>query len=113
MYFASNYLTKTQRTIAEQKAEQLADTIYQRLSASTETNTTRVLCLMMQNGHYSGFKQAARPLLTTSTQKGQTLTKKSSSLSYLLTHIFAFSPSRERKQLVKRFPQFHKWLGKP
>ena len=113
LYFASNYLTKTQRTIAEQKAEQLADTIYQRLSASTETNTTRVLCLMMQNGHYSGFKQASRPLLTTSTQKGQTLTKKSSSLSYLLTHIFAFSPSRERKQLVKRFPQFQKWLGKP
>jgi len=113
LYFASNYLTKTQRTIAEQKAEQLADTIYQRLSASTETNTTRVLCLIMQNGHYSGFKQAARPLLTASTQKGQTFTKKSSSLSYLLTHIFAFSPSRERKQLVKRFPQLQKWLGKP
>ena len=113
LHFASNYLTEAQRTLAEQKAEQLADTIFQRLSTSTETSTTRVLCLMMQNGHYSGFKQAARPLSSTSTQKGQALKEKSNSLSFLLSNLIDLSPSRERKQLVKRFPQLQKWLGKP
>ena len=113
LHFASNYLTEAQRTLAEQKAEQLADTIFQRLSTSTETSTTRVLCLMMQNGHYSGFKQAARPLSSTSTQKGQALTEKSNPLSFLLSNLIDLSPSRERKQLVKRFPQLQKWLGKP
>ena len=113
LHFASSYLTEAQRTLAEQKAEQLADTIFQRLSTSTETGTTRVLCLMMQNGHYSGFKQAARPLSSASTQKGQALTEKSNSLSFLLSKLIDLSPSRERKQLVKRFPQLQKWLGKP
>ncbi|MFZ8198260.1 hypothetical protein [Alteromonas portus] len=113
LHFASNYLTEKQRKLAEEKAEQLAEAIYQRLDTSIETSTTRVLCLMMQNAHYSGYKQAARPLLSTSTQKRQALTEKSSSLSFLLSQLIDLSPSRERKQLVKRFPQLQKWLGKP
>lgn len=113
LHFASNYLTEAQRTLAEQKAEQLADTIYQRLSTSTETSTTRVLCLMMQNGHYSGFKKAPRPLLKNEIQKSQALAENPSSLSFLLTHLIDLSPSKERKQLVKRFPQLQKLLGKP
>ncbi|WP_394221199.1 hypothetical protein [Alteromonas gracilis] len=111
--FASNYLTDEERTLALQKVEQLAEIIYQRLSTSNETSSTRILCLMMQNAHYSGFQRAASPLLANSGHKTYASTEPSSSLSYLLSHLAELSPSREKQQLVKRFPQLQKWLGKP
>lgn len=113
--FASNYLSKDMASLAMEKVTELQRVIIERLSISDESKTTRVLCLMMQNTNYNGYKSAASPMYVQ--DKIQPLGKNSGAVSNVMHfaqyHVLRFSFKRERSQLVKRFPTFQKWLGRP
>lgn len=113
LYFASNYLETSKAMAAIQKAQDLESTIYKRLSDSDESSSTRVLCLMMQNANYHRYQHVPAPQMSEKEGLKTNHKKSSSAVGFLLQHIANFSFSRERKQFVKRFPQFQKWLGQP
>ena len=79
----------------------------------TESCSTRVLCLMMQNANYHRYQHVPAPQMSEKEGQKYTLRKDSSTFVFVLKHLTHFSFSQERKQFVKRFPQFQKWLGKP
>lgn len=117
--FASNYMSSANAAEAINKATSLEKTIYERLANSDESKTTRILCLMMQNGNYMAYRNAV-PVSTdrnttvkTHNAESNDVSTKISSVRHLLLHLRKFSIAKERSQLVKRFPQFQKWLGKP
>ncbi|MDO6566315.1 hypothetical protein Q4561_04545 [Alteromonas sp. 1_MG-2023] len=115
--FASNYLSNTQAQNALKKAAELEKQISERLSSSSESSTTRLLCLMMQNSNYESYRSAAAPLPSvnkhSTTANAEYNASNSGIFSHLVSHLKTFSVSNERRQFVKRFPQFQKWLGRP
>lgn len=113
LYFASNYLEASKAKAAVNKAQELESTISKRLSDSHESCSTRVLCLMMQNANYHRYQHVPAPQMSEKEGPKNTLRKDSSTFVFILKHLTHFSFSQERKQFVKRFPQFQRWLGQP
>jgi hypothetical protein len=115
--FASNYLPDSQAQQALKKVTELEQQITERLSNSSESSTTRLLCLMMQNSNYASYLSAAAPMRSANniptTDKIKFDASNNGILSHILSHIKSFSVSNERRQFVRRFPQFQKWLGRP
>lgn len=112
--FAQSYLK--QRMAAFERISELTTSIYHRLSQSDESTNTRVLCLMMQNANYQGYTGESAPPVDNMApcEKDTTsLTNQHSFVGYMLGLLRSVSLSRERTQLVKRFPVCQKWLGKP
>ena len=60
--FASRYLDEADAQAALNRAELILGRCEAWLSESNESNTTRVLCLMMQNAHYLGYRRAPQPM---------------------------------------------------
>lgn len=114
--FASNYLPAPQAQQALRKVTELEQQITERLSNSSESSTTRLLCLMMQNSNYASYLSAA-PMHSANniptTDKIKFDASNNGIMSHILSHIKGFSVSNERRQFVRRFPQFQKWLGRP
>jgi len=107
--FARAYLTCNE--VVDTKLTALRKGIYERLSTSTEADSTRVLCLMMQNAHYDVYADLPKPMKLIEFNVAEH--KKNALVALLSNTIKHFSLSRERKQLAKRFPQLQKWIGKP
>lgn len=114
--FASNYLPAPQAQQALRKVTELEQQITERLSNSSESSTTRLLCLMMQNSNYASYLSAA-PMHSANniptTDKIKFDASNNGIMSHIFSHIKGFSVSNERRQFVRRFPQFQKWLGRP
>lgn len=109
MNFAKAYFPSNEALIS--KITELTRGIYERLSKSTEAETTRVLCLMMQNAHYDVYAALPQPMaLIEHNVNGH---RKRSFPIFLIDTLKRFSLARERRQLAKRFPKFQKWIGKP
>lgn len=111
--FAASYLSDPIRQQAQHKARSLLDTISERLASSKEAETTRVLCLMMQNYLYPGFKQAPNPMPLQQTYSEMDVLYRPGLGHSVWQTLRQFSFTKERSQLVKRFVQLQKWLGKP
>ncbi len=107
--FARAYLPSNARI--DDKLVELTKGIYQRLSLSTEADTTRVLCLLMQNAHYDVYAELPKPMKRV--ECNITKHRKSSFSVFMLHAIGRFSLRKERSQLAKRFPQLQKWIGQP
>jgi hypothetical protein len=107
--FARAYLPSNGRI--DDKLVELTKGIYQRLSLSTEADTTRVLCLLMQNAHYDVYAELPKPMKRV--ECNITKHRKSSFSVFMLHAIGRFSLRKERSQLAKRFPQLQKWIGQP
>lgn len=109
MNFAKAYFPSNEALVS--KITELTRGIYERLSKSTEAETTRVLCLMMQNAHYDVYAALPQPMaLNEHNVNGH---RKRSFSVFLIDTLKRFSLARERSQLAKRFPKFQKWIGKP
>jgi hypothetical protein len=107
--FAKAYLNCSEDI--DNKLSTLTKGIHERLSLSTETDSTRVLCLMMQNAHYDVYSELPQPMeLVKFNMKEH---RKSAFTALLFYTIKNFSFNKERSQLAKRFPQLQKWIGKP
>lgn len=116
LHFASAYLTVPQRTQCIEKIDEISSNIIHRLGHSEETTNTRILCLMMQNAHFHGFtpRESGAPTSVPFAETEDDIKKAEYSLSrHLIKLLMSFSISRERSQLIKRFPVCQKWLGKP
>ncbi|WP_207301680.1 hypothetical protein [Alteromonas sp. KUL49] len=109
--FARAYVTEELLDTFDRKLESLEQKIIDRLSASDEAKTTRLLCLMMQNINYATYRYVPIPKVN----KGNISVNsdKKTLLSLVTKTLASFSIGRERRQLVKRFPQLQKWLGQP
>ncbi|WP_421132049.1 hypothetical protein [Alteromonas sp. A079] len=108
--FAKAYLPELANAI-EQKKNTMQKTLITRLANSEESQTTRVLCLMMQNTNFAAYEAMPQPMpisanFSVKKQRYRITT-------FLMTTLKNFSIQKERLQLVKRFPQLQKWLGKP
>ena len=126
--FAKPYMPTLAQAI-EQKKQSLQHQIIDRLSNTEENQTTRVLCLMMQNMNFDAYENAAAPttdLLKALSQKrhekeqgalnnsSSEFSVKTENLTTFISHTLRnFSLSKERSQAVKRFPKLQQWLGKP
>ncbi|GMM71813.1 hypothetical protein MTsDn5_17650 [Alteromonas gracilis] len=126
--FAKPYMPTFAQAI-EQKKQSLQHQIIDRLSNTEESQTTRVLCLIMQNMNFDAYESAAAP--TTSFLKAHSrkphekergalndssrkFPVKTANLTTFILHTLRnFSLSKERSQAVKRFPKLQQWLGKP
>ena len=115
--FAANFLDEATKSAAIAKAEALERTVVDRLSNSVESESTRVLCLMMQNSNFMAYQSASECVKNFDFNENSSLSdlkhNSSTPAKHLFKHVKRFSWGRERSQLVKRFPQFQKWLGKP
>lgn len=115
--FATNFLDEATKSAAILKAEELEENVVSRLSGSKECESTRVLCLMMQNSNFLAYQNASKFIENINREETYPLTQlRHNSVTpakYLYKHFKIFSIKRERSQLVKRFPQLQKWLGKP
>lgn len=115
--FAANLLDEATKSAAIAKAEVLEKTVLERLSNSVESESTRVLCLMMQNSNFIAYQGASECVKNFDFNKNSSLSdlkhNSRTPAKHLLKHLKNFSMAREHSQLVKRFPQFQKWLGKP
>jgi hypothetical protein len=60
--FASRYLDDADTQAALNRAELILGRCEAWLSESEESSSTRVLCLMMQNAHYLGYRRAPSPM---------------------------------------------------
>lgn len=109
MNFAKAYFPPNEALLS--KIAELTHGIYERLSKSTEAETTRVLCLMMQNAHYDVYAALPRPM--TLDEHNVNGHRKRSFPVFLIETLKRFSLTREKRQLAKRFPKFQKWIGKP
>lgn len=107
--FAKAYLTCSEDI--DNKLSTLTKGIHERLSLSTETDSTRVLCLMMQNAHYDVYSELPQPMEQVKFDMKEH--RKSAFTALLFYTIKNFSLSKERSQVAKRFPQLQKWIGKP
>ncbi|WP_420933450.1 hypothetical protein ACOJR9_13455 [Alteromonas sp. A081] len=129
--FAKAYMPAL-ATALEQKKQGLQQHIIERLRNSKESETTRLLCLMMQNMNFDAFEQAASPttdFLNTLSHgryiKGNNTEGQSTNghgpfsanteslTTFGLRTLRGFSLRKERSQAVKRFPKLQQWLGKP
>lgn len=119
--FAKAYMPTLAQAI-EQKKQSLQHRIIDRLGNTEESQTTRVLCLIMQNMNFDDYERAAAP--TTGFLKvishehnanvHEPFSAHTESLTTFLMHTLRnFSLSKERSQAVKRFPKLQQWLGKP
>ncbi len=104
--FAKAYAPAALSEALADKCETLRQQITQRLQASPETATTRVLCLMMQNYHEAGYALAPRPLVTE--QASTSELPVFSLIPYLFTTLRSFSLKGEVAQLQKRFAALRK-----
>jgi len=120
--FASNFLEREAALAAVVRADDLEQTVIKRLSSSDECESTRVLCLMMQNSNFMAYQNASHVVKNAYSNCKNVKSKEdkvlisssaNSSTAFILKQLRSFSFTREREQLVKRFPQFQKWLGKP
>ena len=115
--FAANFLGEATKSAAIAKAEALEKTVLEKLSNSVESESTRVLCLMMQNSNFMAYQNASECVKNFDFNESSSLSNlkhhSSTPAKHLFKHLKNFSMARERSQLVKRFPQFQKWLGKP
>jgi hypothetical protein len=107
--FAKAYLPNSVSEI-ENKKHDLQTKIIDRLTSTKESETTRLLCLMMQNMNFESFEEVPRPMFIDSSMKIETHSESLS--SFLFTSIRHFSIGKERTQAVKRFAQLQQWLGK-
>jgi hypothetical protein len=107
--FAKAYLNCSEDI--DNKLSTLTKGIHERLSLSTETDSTRVLCLMMQNAHYDVYSELPQPMEQVKFNMKEH--RKSAFTALLFYTIKNFSISKERSQLAKRFPQLQKWIGQP
>ena len=111
--FAAKYEESNKQALMDDKANSILDVIETRLSNSPESRTTRVLCLMMQNYTYRGYGNAPAPMAIERSYEQLNYLVKPSAFSGLLSTLNGFSFSRERQQLVKRFPALQRFLGRP
>ena len=108
--FAKAYMLDLVSEIEDKRLD-LQTKIIDRLSNTKESETTRLLCLMMQNMNFESFEAIPRPMFIDSSMKIETHSESLS--SFLFTSIRHFSLGKERTQALKRFVQLQQWLGKP
>ncbi len=113
LHFARHYMEQEQAKTALRKADELLAKIESRLSGSEESQTTRVLCLMMQNANYDAYGKAPQPMTLKEHYPSLASLTTPTLRHALLNTLRDFSLKRERHQAVKRFPVLQKWLGKP
>ena len=112
--FVLPFLSHTQRQKATSKISDLKQGVIERLSGHSESTTTRILCLLMQNTHFDEYVKAGQDCyewadgLMTDVSLAH---RKDSLLSELKRAVRQFSLRTEKRQAVRRFPQLKKWLG--
>lgn len=115
--FASYFLNDALATKANNKAKAWLAGITQRLTHHPEASTTRVLCLMMQNAQINDYAHAGKQVYqhfnTSKAVVSSAVTSEAPELfhSHLIKTLKATSFSKERRSLLRRFPQLSKWLG--
>ena len=113
LHFAKHYMNNDDATAAKRKADELLSIIESRLADSDESETTRLLCLMMQNANFDAYSDAANPMPLKTSYSTQHSLNTTSLPKAVFNALGAFSFKRERRQAAKRFPSLQKWLGKP
>ncbi|WP_207613360.1 hypothetical protein [Alteromonas sp. 5E99-2] len=102
----------------EQQITEFTQVILKRLEGDDESETTRVLCLLMQNSDFKHYKKAGKTVckaLSGQDLKETVHTKivKHGVVSQVKQTMSSFSFEKERQSAVLRFPQLRKWLGEP
>ena len=111
--FAANYLTAEQQELVANKLAELKPVIEQRLMASVESQTTRVLCLMMQNIHIDAYANLPSPMALKANYSPHKALTTPPLRKRIWQALRGLSLRYERQQLVRRFPPLQKWLGQP
>ena len=112
--FAKAYMRDAEQAL-EQKKQYLQQQIIDRLCNTKESETTRLLCLMMQNMNFDAYEQAPKPNHDFLNSYNSVLFKEhtESLAKFAIKTLKGFSLGRERSQAVKRISKLQKWLGEP
>ena len=81
--------------------------------ASVESQTTRVLCLMMQNIHIDAYANLPSPMALKANYSPHKALTTPPLRKRIWQALRGLSLRYERQQLVRRFPPLQKWLGQP
>ncbi|MFC3094628.1 hypothetical protein DRW07_12935 [Alteromonas sediminis] len=114
--FILPFLSQSEKGQCQEKITRFKQGIYTRLSSSEETKTTRVLCLLMQNAHYAEYEKMGLQCFLWSQhnlERTDFTYRTDTFATFFKNTLLHFSLSRERRQLVRRFPQLQRFLGKP
>ena len=101
--FASRYLDEADAQAALNRAELILGRCEAWLSESDESNTTRVLCLMMQNAHYLGYRRAPQPMSIKREYPAHESLTRQTLASVVWKAMRGFSLRREVRQFKRRF----------
>lgn len=114
--FVKPLLNSSEQATLEAKFNEIKAKVTTRLTNSDESTTTRILCLLLQNGDWQGYAQEGEKLAHT---LGKDFHQALEPISYKPIGFFTktwevignFSFAREKRQLLKRFPQLKRDLN--